>query len=317
MPNKRLIDTRFPRFRQQFPSRAASLRRLTSQARTAIVVAFTKQTFGEGERGVHLVVCLKQILDPEIPPSDFRLDSAAGQAAPCGSLVVSIFDENALEVALQLREAAGEGKLTALSIGPATATDALRKALSMRADEAYLLREEDFPALDTYGAAKVLSAAIRRLDPPDVVFCGRESGDWHGGALAAFLARELAMSYTAFVAGVKKEGDTLQLRRQTDDGWEILEAAAPAVISVTNDDHNLPRIPKVKDNMMAFRKQIPAWGRQELGLDGASVAGPNARLEKAKIYVPVVDRTCEMIAGENAEERAARLVSRLAEMRVI
>jgi electron transfer flavoprotein beta subunit len=266
---------------------------------------------------VHLVVCLKQILDPEIPPTDFRLDAAAGQAASCGSLVISIFDENALEVALQMREAVGEGKITAVCIGPETAIDALRKALSMRADEAYLIREEDYPGLDAHAAAKVLSAAIRRLPPADAVLCGRESGDWHGGMLGAFLASELDMSYTAFVASAKRAGNVLQLRRQSDDGWEMVEAASPAVLSITNDDHNVPRIPKVKDNMMAFRKQIPVWTAQDLGLQEQTVLGANSRLEKANIYVPVVDRRCEIIGGETADDRAKNLVAKLSEIRVI
>lgn len=266
---------------------------------------------------LHLVVCLKQILDPEIPPSDFKLDPAGRRAAACGSLVVSIFDENALEVALQLRESIGEAKITALSLGPPTAVDTLRRALSMRADDAVLIREEDFPGIDAHGAAHVLAAAIRRLPPVDLVLCGRESGDWHGGLIGAFLAAELDLPYTNFVAGVTKQGDHLHLRRQTDDGWETVRSAAPAVITVTNDDHNLPRIPKVKDNMMAFRKQVPVWTASDLGVVPASVAGPNSKLEQTRLYIPVIDRKCEMVSGENAESRARQLVERMAALQVI
>jgi len=265
----------------------------------------------------HLVVCLKQILDPEIPPADFKLDPAAQRAAACGSLVVSIFDENALEVALQLRESVGEAKITALSLGPPTAVDALRKALSMRADEAILIRDEDFPGMDAHGAARALAAAIRRLPPADLVLCGRETGDWNGGLVGAFLAAELDRPYTNFVAGVTKQGDHFHLRRQTDDGWEVVRSTAPAVITVTNDDHNLPRIPKVKDNMMAFRKQVPMWTASDLGLTPASVAGPNSRLEQARLYIPVVDRKCEMVGGDTSESRARQLVERLAALQVI
>lgn len=266
---------------------------------------------------LHLVVCLKQILDPEIPPADFKLDAAGGRAAACGSLVVSIFDENALEVALQLRKNVGEAKITALSLGPPSAVDALRKALSMRADEAVLIREEDFPAIDAQGTARILAAAIRKLPPADLVLCGRESGDWHGGMVGAFLASELDRPYTAFVAGVTRQDDHFHLRRQTDDGWEIVRSTAPAVISVTNDDHNLPRIPKVKDNMMAFRKQVPVWTAADLGLAPTEVAGPNSRLELSRLYITVVERKCEMVSGDTAEARAQNLVQRLAALQVI
>ena len=105
---------------------------------------------------MHFAVCIKQILDPEIPPADFRLDPA-GQKAAAGSAsqVISIFDENALEVALQARDAAGGGKITALSVGPPSAVDALRKALSMRADDAILLPEENYAALDPQATARM------------------------------------------------------------------------------------------------------------------------------------------------------------------
>jgi len=267
---------------------------------------------------VHLIVCLKQILDPEVPPTDFKIDPERQQALPgSASLLISIFDENALEVALQMREKAGAGKITALCLGPDSATDALRKALSMRADEAIHLREDDSAVLDAQGAARILAAAIRKLEPADLVLCGRESGDWHGGLVGTFLAAELGFPYTSFVAGGKQKNNGFEFRRQSDDGWETVESQAPAVISVTNDGANLPRIPKVKDNMMAFRKQIPTWTAQTVGLDPAQLTGANARLRRIRLYIPVVEQRCEMIAGDTPEERAQTLVHRLASMQVI
>ncbi len=267
---------------------------------------------------MHFVVCIKQILDPEIPPADFRLDPAGQKAAPgSASQVISIFDENALEVALQARDAAGGGKITALCVGPPSAVDALRKALSMRADDAILLPEENYPALDPQATARILAAAIRKLDAVDVVLCGRETGDWHGGMIAGFLSAELNSAYTSLVASVKVTGDKLELRRQTEDGWEIVESSTPAVISVTNDGGNLPRIPKVKDNMMAFRRQIPSWTSDTLGVSAAELAGANGALEMKNLYIPVIERNCEMIAGDNSTERAQRLVEKLVAFHVV
>lgn len=268
---------------------------------------------------MHWVVCLKQILDPELPPSEFRLDPSRKQAAVDGaSLVTSIFDQNALELALQCREQWGEGKLTALSFGPPSTTDTLRRALSLRSDQAIRLRQEDLPELDGYGTARVLAAAIRKLEPAvDVVFCGREAGDWHGGQVGAFLAAELGFSYLSFVSSIRREGASLRLVRQADDAREIFEAQTPLVLTVTNDEGNLPRLPKVKDNMLAFRKQIPEWGAAELGLKPERLAGSNAALESHGLEIPKHDRQCQMIAGQNSEERAADLVQKLVEMRVI
>jgi electron transfer flavoprotein beta subunit len=267
---------------------------------------------------MHLVVCLKQILDPEIPPSDFRLGSSGhGPAEGIAALVPSIFDENALEVALQVRESVGTAKITAVSIGPDAAIDVLRKALSMRADEGILVQQSELPPLDTFGTARILASVIRKLEPPDLVLCGRESGDWYGGQVGAFLAAELNRPFTALVASAKKTGEHWELRRQADDGWETIACKGPAVISVTNDEHNLPRIPKVRDNMMAFKKQVPIWTARDLGIDPSGVNGPNAELQLEKLFIPQVSRHCEMITGENADSKAAKLLEKMAVMHVI
>ncbi len=267
---------------------------------------------------MHLVVCLKQIVDPELPPGDFRVDAQKKEAVRgSANLVISVFDENALETALQLRDAAGQGKITALCVGPESAVDALRRALSMRVDEAIRIREEEFPAQDGFGTARLLAAAVRKLEPADLVFCGREAGDWHGAMVGGLLAGELQRPFVSLVAGAQRAGEKYMLRRQTDEGWETVECPAPAVVSVTNDDANQPRIPKVKDNMMAFRRQIPAWGAAELGVAAASLAGPNAALEFASLYVPRSERQCQVIGGENAEEKSAQMVKKLVEMRVL
>lgn len=267
---------------------------------------------------MHFVVCIKQILDPEIPPADFRLDAAAQQAAAgSAAQVISIFDENAIEVALQAREKAGGGKISAISIGPPAAVDALRKALSMRVDDAFLLPQEEYVTLDAQGTAAILAAAIRKLEAVDVVLCGREAGDWHSGVVPGFLAAELGWAYTSLAAACEVKGTGLRLRRQTEDGWEIVQSVTPAVISVTNDGGNLPRIPKVKDNMMAFRRQIPSWVAGDLNIAAANAIGANGAFEKKNLYIPKVERNCEIITGETSGEKAQRLVEKLAALQVI
>jgi electron transfer flavoprotein beta subunit len=267
---------------------------------------------------LHLIVCLKQILDPELPSREFRLDSEKKEAVRGNaSLVVSVFDENALEVALQLRDTLGHGKVTALCVGPESSVDVLRKALSVRADEAIRIREEDFPPLDSYGTARLIASAIRKLEPPDLVLCGRESGDWHGAVVGGLLAGELEFPFVGFVAGIESANLGYNLRRQTDEGWERVECGLGAVISVTNDDANQLRIAKVKDNMLAFRKQIPALGPADLGVSSSSINGPNAYLEFNSLYIPDSGRKCLMIGGENTDEKAAHLAQKLDELHLL
>src|SRR5262245_39637509 len=129
---------------------------------------------------MNLVVCIKQILDPEIPARDFRVDSEKREAQRGGAnLVMNIFCENALETALQTRDAVG-GKITALSVGPTDAEDVLRKALAVKADEAALV-ESNAANADPLFIARTLAAAIRKLGEYDVAVVGREAGDWGAG----------------------------------------------------------------------------------------------------------------------------------------
>src|SRR5690348_3320280 len=130
---------------------------------------------------MNIVVCVKQILDPEIPARDFKVDAAKREAERgSANLVMNIFCENALETALQVRDAHG-GKITALSVGPAGAEDVLRKALALKADEAVLVVADGVENPDPLFVARTLSAAIRKLGGADVVVLGREAGDWGAG----------------------------------------------------------------------------------------------------------------------------------------
>src|ERR1051325_8963331 len=128
---------------------------------------------------MNILVCLKQILDPEVRARDFRVDRARREAEQgSATLVTNIFCENALETALQLRERAGAGRITVLSYGRPSAEDSLRKALAMKADAAALVVNESEGTPDPLAVAKVLPAAMRRLGEFDLVMTGREAGDW-------------------------------------------------------------------------------------------------------------------------------------------
>src|ERR1051325_1155319 len=150
---------------------------------------------------MNILVCLKQILDPEIPARDFRIDSVKREAERgAANLVTNIFCENALETALQLRERIGEAKITVLSYGAPTAEDSLRKALAMRADAAALVVNDGHSHPDPLTVARVLAAAIRRLGAFDLIMVGRESGDWGVGQTGGLLAEPLGLPCVSLVA---------------------------------------------------------------------------------------------------------------------
>ena len=260
---------------------------------------------------MNILVCLKQILDPEVPARDFRVDAARREAEQgSANLVTNIFCENALETALQLRERAGDAKITVLSYGRPTAEDSLRKALAMKADAAALIINESEGTPDPLAVARVLAAAIRKLGEFDLVMTGREAGDWGAGQTGGLLAEELGLPCVSFVDTIEAAGGALRLKRQTDTGWEMFEATPPIVVTITNDEHNVPRIPKVRDVMMSYRQPLTKFTLSDLGL----AAGGNDYYEVAELFIPRKETRCDFVSGDTLDEKVEAFARRIVEV---
>jgi electron transfer flavoprotein beta subunit len=230
------------------------------------------------------------------------------------SLVTNIFCENALETALQLRERAGSAdKITVLSYGRPTAEDSLRKALAMKAAAAALVLNESEEMPDPLAVARVLAAAVRRLGAFDLIMTGREAGDWGAGQTGGLLAEELGLPCVSFVDTVEASGGALRLKRQTDTGWELIEAVPPVVITVTNDEHNVPRIPKVRDVMMSYRQPLTKLTLDDLGLTAEARAG-NSYYEVAGLSIPQKETRCDFVSGDTLEEKVDAFAHRIVEV---
>jgi electron transfer flavoprotein beta subunit len=261
---------------------------------------------------LNILVCLKQILDPEIPARDFRIDPEKKQAVRgAADLVVNIFCENALETALQFRDRSG-GKITALSCGSEQTEDAIRKALAMKADEAVLITDNADAHPDPLRVARMVAAAIRKLGGFDLILVGRESGDWGMGQTGGLLAEELGVPFIGLVDQIESAGTALRLRRQTDKGYEILEATPPLVASVTNSKDNLPRIPKTRDVMASYRKPLTRWSVEDLGLDADATAA--ASCELVDLQLPQRNSQCQFIAGDSLDEKVEAFARRVKEI---
>jgi electron transfer flavoprotein beta subunit len=262
---------------------------------------------------MNLIVCIKQILDPEIPARDFRVDGAK-RVAERGSanLVMNIFCENALETALQTRDAGG-GKITAVTVGTGDAEDVLRKALALKADEAVLVANDAAANPDPHFVARALAAAIRKIGQFDVVVVGREAGDWGAGQTGGLVAEELGIPCVSFVESIEPgaAAGTVSVKRQTDTGWESLEVATPLVVTITNHDKNVPRIPKTRDVMQSYRKPLTKWTLGELDVDPSTA---NAYYEVAQLWIPQKETKCEFIDGDTLEARIDAFARRISDV---
>ena len=265
---------------------------------------------------MHIVVLIKQVLDPEIPARAFRVDRQRKVPdVPRAPQTMSIFDGNALELALKLREQRGDTTITAVSLGDKLAGEVLRKALALTADAAVLISDPSFTGLDSSGKARVLAAAVQKLAPVDLVIAGRQAADWEDGQVGGMVAEILDWPLLSFVSQLAPAGDSIQARREIDDGYQIYRLAGPTVITATNSEFSVPRIAKVRDVMLATRKPITAWSSKDLGVDAGQLADKSVEL--VDLFVPEPPTRAEMIGGESAPERARRLAQRMRELNLI
>jgi electron transfer flavoprotein beta subunit len=216
---------------------------------------------------MNIVVCVKYVPDAQADRRFTAADNTTDRTGVDGLL--SELDEYAVEAALKLSEASDDGKVTVLTVGPAEATDAVRKALQMGADEAVHVVDDAIHGSDAIATSKVLAAAIGKLEY-DLVLTGMASTDGVMSVVPAMIAERLSLPQVTFASELTVEGSTVRIRRDGDTSTEIIEATLPAVVSVT-DQINEPRYPSFKGIMAAKKKPLQTWSLSDLGLSAEEV----------------------------------------------
>lgn len=266
---------------------------------------------------MHAVVLLKQILDWELPASRFRVDAEARRPAPgLGPELLGPFEQNALELALKLRDRGVVDRITAIMAQPGDSVDGLRKALALRCDEAIQVATDGIDDADPSQTAQLLVAAIRRLDSPHLVVAGRQAGDWDHGQVGYLVAERLGWPAVGLVVDAHSDGHRLVVRRTTAGGFERLAVRPPVVLTVNSAPELVLRMGNVMDRMAANKKPIARWTAEELGVTEDQLQRAR-RLDLERLWAPEVQRQCELIGGEDPAEVAARVLSRLDELKVL
>jgi electron transfer flavoprotein beta subunit len=264
---------------------------------------------------VDIIVCVKQIPDPETPAAAFRVDSATNKVVPAANVtpVISPFDAQAVEAALRIRDAQGSGKITVLSMGPASARDAIKHGLAMGADEGVLVSDPALDDADAYATARVLSAAIQKIGDYQLIITGRQAADWDQGVVPGGIAELLGLPAVTVAKSVAVNDGQVTVERVVQDGFETVESSLPAVVTVSNELGD-PRYPQLRQIMMAARKQVATYTLADLGLSGGDVQ-PHLKLER--LFVPETTSKVEIIEGDTPEEKAANLARKLREAKLI
>lgn len=267
---------------------------------------------------MHVVVCLKHILDPELPPGSFEIDPEL-KCARIGrhALVMSPFDANALEMALQLKDRSPDVRVTALTYGDAKAEESLRKALGVLADEAVHVMREEGSVEDSIGTAKILAAAVKSIGPADLVLCGRQAGDSDAGVVGSLIAEELGIPCICFAFKVEAEGGCVRVTRQAEGAVEVLKATLPAVVTATNDESNVLRIAKVRDVMKSHRMPVRVLTLEELGVEASLSARRLSCADIKGLYTPAQENVCRIMEGEEPEEKIEQLLLQLRNLKLL
>lgn len=264
---------------------------------------------------MNIIVCVKQIPDPETPSTAFKVDTAANKVIPAQGVspVISPFDAQAVEAALRVKDKQGSGTITVLSLGPASARDAIKHGLAMGADEGVLVSDPALENADAFVTAKVLAAAIQKIGGWELIITGRQAADWDQGIVPSGIAQILGIPAVTVAKSVEANDGNVTVTRVLADGFETVEASLPAVVTVSNELGD-PRYPQLRQIMMAARKQVTTYTAADLGLSGDDLQ-PRMKLEK--LFVPVNDSQVEIIEGDTPQEQAANLARRLREAKLV
>src|SRR4030042_994934 len=226
---------------------------------------------------MNIIVCVKQVIDPQAPPSSFKIDASTNKVVPPPGVppVISTFDEYAVEAALKIKETVG-GKVTALSLGVNLLREVVKKPLAMGADELILLEDPAFADGDSWATAYALPMA-RKVEVTD------------GKA---------------------------RVERVIPDGYEVIEVTLPALVTLSNE-HPAPRYPNLKGIMAAKKIEPIVWKLADIGVDPSQIGANGQKSKLFKLFQPVRDTKCEVMPGETPEEAAANLAIKLREVKLL
>jgi len=265
---------------------------------------------------MNIIVCVKQVIDPEAPPSSFKIDAATNKAEMHGAPpVIDPYAEYAVEAALKLKEAKG-GKVTVISLGVNLLREVVKKPLAMGADELILLEDEAYVGGDTLATANALTAAIKKKGSFDLIMCGREASDTNAGQTGPAIAELLGLPCVTLVRKIEVTDSKLKIERVNSVGYDVAEVPLPAVLTVSNEIGQ-PRYPTIKGIMAAKKLEPVVWKPADIGIDASGTGSAGRRLKIRKLFQPVHEGKCDLAAGDTPEEMAVSLANKLREARVL
>jgi len=256
---------------------------------------------------VKIAVCVKHV-----PEGQGRIDPGSKRLDRSGEGALNRFDANAVEEALRLK-GDGDGEVVVVSMGPEKAADSLRKALAMGADRAVLVSDDAAAGADLVATSRVLAGALAR-EEADLVLFGQQASDADGAVLWAAVAERLRRPVVSQAAEVAVADGRVRVKRQTEFGYDVIEAPLPAVVAVS-DAINEPRYPSLKGIMGAKKKPFETLTVSDTGVDASDAGEAGSRTEVLALGAPPSRGDARTIEGD--ANAAQAIVDFLAEKRLI
>jgi len=246
---------------------------------------------------MHIVVCIKQV--PET--TEVRINPETNTLMREGvKSIINPFDMYAIEEAIRLKERFG-GKISVITMGPPQADSALREAISMGADDGYLVCDRAFAGSDTWATSYTLAGAIKKLGQFDLIICGKQASDGDTAQVGPGISTHLNIPQVTYVKKVEEATDKLmRVERMLEEGFEIIETPLPALLTVVKEI-NEPRIPSLKGLMRAKNAKITMLTQKELDLDPQQIGLCGSPTQVVKIFTPTPRVGGQILKGEIPE----------------
>lgn len=254
---------------------------------------------------MNIAVLLKQV--PAV--SDIQLAADNNLVRVGAPSMLNPVDLHALEAALALKDQEGD-TVTLVTMGTALASDILREGIAMGADKGILLSDERMAGSDTLATGRILAAALGKLGPFDLVLTGKRSTDGDTGQIPPALAQRLGMTLLSYADELEVKEGKATIRRLNRGGVETLQAALPAVISVTEKCGN-PRTPGIRGKMAAKKAVFPVWRLEDIELEPEKAGKAGSATAVTELFAPEPHPVGTMIQGATPAEAAANLVNEL------
>jgi electron transfer flavoprotein beta subunit len=263
---------------------------------------------------MNIIVLVKQVPDT----TDVKLDPKTGSLIREGvESIINPDDRHAIEAAVSLKEAF-KGKVTAVSMGPPQAIDAISEAMGMGVDEGILLSDMAFAGADTWATSFTLGKAIEKIGKYDLILCGRQAIDGDTAQIGPQVAEYLGISQVSYVFEIEEiKKKTMVVKRRLEDGFERIQCTLPALLTVIGE-LNQPRYPVVSGLIDACKEKarINVWNAADIGAQASELGLEGSLTHVVRTFAPKFKRQGEILEG-NVKEVVGDLIGKLKENRLI